>query len=127
MSMYPRTNYEMTQADFDELLSAMRPSPVMMIGGVSPRSVQAKANDAWQRLGLKMGFDAMTVQPGKDNRFFTAVPSETEQQRAEREQREAEEGRKARIAELDRQIEELTVRRNAIKEQHHDLHNTSPA
>lgn len=113
--MYPRTNYEMTQADLDELLSAMQPSPAMLIGGVGPRSVQEKANSAWQRLGLKMGFDAMTVQPsGKGDRFFTAVPSESETQRAERVQREAEASRKARIAELDRQIEELTVKRNAL-------------
>jgi hypothetical protein len=39
---------------------------------------QENANKAWQRLGEKMGFDYMTVQPipGKGQRHFTAVEGE---------------------------------------------------
>lgn len=68
-----RTNYEMTQADLDELLSAMKPVPYMIIGSIPPKSRQENANDAWKRLGDRMGFDHMTVQPnGQGDRFFSA-------------------------------------------------------
>lgn len=86
--MYPRTNYEMTQADCDELLAACKSTPVMfMSGGQSMGgSPQENANRAWQTLGEKMGFDYMTVAPiaGKGVKFFSAVPSENETQRDER-------------------------------------------
>ncbi len=81
--MYPRTNYEMTEADLETLLAAMKPAPCIMIGGYAPPSQQESANAAWKALGEKMGFDHMTVQPiaGKGSRFFSAVPSETEEAR----------------------------------------------
>lgn len=114
--MYPRTNYEMTQEDLDTLLSAMRPVPVMMIGGFAPRSQQENANDAWAALGKKMGFDPMTVRPisGMSTRHFSAVPSETDIQRAERLTREAEEKRLRELAEVDAELERLQDRRNAL-------------
>ena len=40
MSMYPRTNYEMTQEDLDRILDACNPVPYM------PRSAQENANAA---------------------------------------------------------------------------------
>lgn len=100
--MYPRTNYEMTEADFEALMNASKSMPVMMIGGYASASPQENANRAWAALGEKMGFDYMTVQPiqGKGSRFFTAVPSETDQQRSERLAHEKEEARKAEIARL---------------------------
>ena len=60
-------------------------------------------------LGRKMGFDSLTVQPisGKGNQFFTAVPSETEQQRIKRVAREKEEFRHAEIARLSGEIANL--------------------
>lgn len=81
--MYPRTNYEMTEDDLKELLDACKPTPVIMIGNYVPASPQENANRAWARLGEKMGFDSDTVRPipGKGNRFFAAVPSETEIQK----------------------------------------------
>lgn len=114
--MYPRINYEMTQADLEALLSAMRPVPAMMIGGTLPSSPQENANAAWAALGKKMGFDSMTVQPipGKSDRFFSAVPSETDLQRAERLTREAEEKRLRELAEVDAQIEALKAKRAAL-------------
>jgi hypothetical protein len=59
--MYPRTEYEMTEADLADLLARMKPVVAMMIGGSMPSSQQQNANDAWEALGLKMGFD--TVKP----------------------------------------------------------------
>jgi hypothetical protein len=112
--MYPRTNYEMTQAQLDAILGACKPTPVMFLSGGTPMggSPQENANAAWECLGKEMGFDHMTVQPtsGKGNRFFTAVPSETEDQRAARLEREAEARREADIATLNAEIAERQQR-----------------
>ena len=111
--MYPRTEYEMTEEDFKELMEACKSVPVIMVGGVSPRSAQENANDAWERLGKKMGFDSETVSPiqGKDNKHFTAVPSETESQRIDR---EAEEAKQAKFARMEILKEEITVRQEEL-------------
>ena len=102
--MYPRTNYEMTQDDLDAILDACKPTPVMFISGGQPMggSPQENANAAWARLGVKMGFDHMTVQPvsGKGTRFFSAVPNETEEAKVERLAREATTKRNSEIARL---------------------------
>lgn len=104
--MYPRTDYEMTQDDLDALLAAMKPVPYMVIGGHAPSSPQENANRAWEALGKKMGFDHMTVRPnGRGDRFFSAVPSETPDQRDARLAREAEGKRQARIATLNAEID----------------------
>ena len=98
--MYPRTEYEMTQKDFDKILDACRPVPCILVGSYSPSGPQENANRAWSALGVKMGFDYQTVRPveGKGNRFFTAVPSETESQKTERLAKQAEEKRLTEIA-----------------------------
>ena len=87
--MYPRVNYEMTKTDLKELLAACKPVLAIMVGGTTSRSPQENANTAWQALGKKMGFDHMTVKPisGRGERCFSAVLSETESQKAERETR----------------------------------------
>ena len=104
--MYPRTNYEMTEADLENLLSACKPTPVMMIGSYVGSTQQENANRAWAALGEKMGFDPMSVEPreGMGNRFFTAIPNETEFQKNERLTREAKEKKEARIIVLKREI-----------------------
>lgn len=68
--------FEMTQAQLDVLLSAMKPTPVMKFGSyVSGMDTQERANEAWENLGKEMGFDHMTVRPtGKGDKFFTAEP-----------------------------------------------------
>jgi hypothetical protein len=108
--MYPRTNYEMSEEDLNKVLDACKPTPVMYIGGGIPigGSQQKNANRAWEELGRKMGFDSTTVQPipSKGNRFFSAVPLETEQARQERASRENEEARKRMILQLTEEIEE---------------------
>lgn len=110
--MYPRTNYEMTEADLQKILDACKPVPYIVVGGHAPSSPQENANSAWAELGSRMGFDHMTVQPirGKGNRFFSAVPSENETQREERLKREAEEKRLQEIATLNAEIAERQQR-----------------
>ena len=88
--MYPRTEYEMTEEDLRKLIKAYKPVTYIITGEHDfPPSPQEKANNAWMRqnarkawmrLGKKMGFDSATVKPinGKGNRFFTAVPSDTD-------------------------------------------------
>lgn len=105
--MYPRVEYEMSESDLEMILNACQSVPLIMVGGYTPRSAQERANDAWSILGKKMGFDYLTVQPiaSKGNRFFTAVPSESETARAERLAIEAEEKRQAEIEKLTAEID----------------------
>ena len=107
--MYPRTNYEMTEEDLRELLDACRSVPVMMIGSYTPSSPQENANTAWRSLGKKMRFDSATVQPikGKGQRFFSAVPSETDLQRDECIKKEDAERKAERIQEIKTSIRVL--------------------
>ena len=108
--MYPRTEYEISEKELKEILEASKPTPVIYGNGgsVIGGSQQENANNAWKKLGEKLGFDYMTVRPinGKGNRFFTAVPSETEGQRKEREQREETEAKAERIKKLKDEIVE---------------------
>jgi len=110
--MYPRTEYEMTQADFDTLMEAMKPVPMIMLQCGNPPSQQENANKAWAALGKKMGFDSDTVQPirGKGQRWFSAVPSEHEDARKERLAKEAEQARLREIAFLSEEIKEREVK-----------------
>lgn len=106
---YPRVNYEMTEAELEELLEACKPVPYIKVGNYTPPSPQDIANRAWRQLGEKLGFDPMTAKPvqGKGQRFFTAVPTETEFQREERLKRESEEDKQKRIEELKQKIEAM--------------------
>jgi hypothetical protein len=71
-----KREFEMTEAELESLLEAMKPVPYIVAGGMEPRSRQENANDAWQAMGERMGFDHMTVEPivGKPSRFFRAEP-----------------------------------------------------
>lgn len=74
-----RKEFEMTEDDYKTLMESCKPVPYMVVGGHAPRSPQENANDAWQLLGAKMGFDYMTVRPnGKGDRHFTAEVIEAE-------------------------------------------------
>ena len=65
--------YEMSQEQFDKIIDACQPVPMIMLQCGSPPSPQERANDAWESLGLEMGFQYMTVKPSpKGGRFFTA-------------------------------------------------------
>ncbi len=101
----------------NRLLDAGKPTPVMFLsGGIQMGgSPQENANRAWQSLGEKMGFDYMTARPiqGKGNRFFTAVPSETKEARAEREAREDEEKLRMKIKLL---LEEIEKKQSKLRE-----------
>jgi len=69
-----RREYEMTGQQMKTLLDACKPVPYMVVGGMEPRSIQENVNAAWRALGMKMGFNGMTVRPvpNKCSRFFTA-------------------------------------------------------
>ncbi len=116
--MYPRTNYEMTEEDLTTMLAASQPVRCMQIGSYSPRTPQENANRAWAALGKKMGFDHMTVRPhpSKGNRFFSAVPSETEPQRVERLAKGAKEKRAAEIAALKRDISDKQAKLHQLEQ-----------
>jgi hypothetical protein len=94
----------MTQEDLDAIIDACKPVPCIMVGGYAPSSPQENANRAWKSLSEKMGFDYMTVQPGNGDRFFTAVPSETEDQKSSRVAKEKETDRRKEIAILRAEI-----------------------
>ena len=70
-----RIAYEMTEKDYEQLLAACKPVPMIMLQCGTPPSPQQNANRAWRNLGEKMGFDYMSVRPSSDNnpRKFTAV------------------------------------------------------
>lgn len=113
---YPRRNYEMTEADLEKILDACKPVPYIMIGNIPPSSPQERANRAWAELGNRMGFDSMTVEPtGKGDRFFSAVPLETPEDRAARLAKEAEEKRLSDICTIKKQIDELQEQLKALE------------
>ena len=51
--MTMRKEFEMTQAELDEILDACKPTPVMYLSGGQSmfRSPQENANGAWRKLG----------------------------------------------------------------------------
>lgn len=114
--MNPRVEYEMTETDLETILAACKPVPYLVVGNREPSSPQENANMAWASLGTKMGFDSMTVRPSdKGQRFFSAVPSETEAQQVDRCAREANEKRIADIARVKTEIAEKTNELEALE------------
>ena len=73
-----RREYEMSEEDYKALLDACKPTPAMYRSGgqLMFGTPQENANAAWKRLGEKMGFLSMSVQPvrGKPPRVFSAIP-----------------------------------------------------
>ena len=112
---YPRTNYEMTQADYDAIIEACQPVPMIMLNIGTPRSQQENANDAWKALGAKMGFEWDTVQPGNSKFEFTAIPSEPTHERTERLKKEAEAKRQQEIKQLELEIKERQDKIDAMQ------------
>lgn len=104
----------LSEDDLKVILAACKPTLVLFLSGGTPMgsSQQENANRAWAELGKRMRFDHMTVRPiaGKDQRFFTAVPSETETQRAERIAKETKENQQAEIVTLNTEISERQKR-----------------
>ena len=72
-----RREFEMTQAQLDKMIEAMKSPPLIMLQCGAPTSRQELANIAWGDLGKEMGFDGMTVEPSSGGmRFFSAIPTE---------------------------------------------------
>ena len=69
-----KKEFELTDEQFENLLKACEPIPLIAINCGLPPSPQEMANNAWKRLGDELGFLWDTVQPvsGKAERFFTA-------------------------------------------------------
>ena len=116
--MYPRVEYKLSEEDLKALLEACRPTLAMKIGEYVSRTPQENANAAWEALGKKMGFNSMTVRPvpGKSNAFFTAIPSETHEQKIEREAKELKEKKQSEIKLLKGQIDQLQSRLKLLLE-----------
>lgn len=69
-----RKEYELTTEQYEKLIEACRPVPMIMLQCGEPPSQQEKANRAWCALGDELGFNGMSVGKavGKGLRFFTA-------------------------------------------------------
>lgn len=72
------TEFEMTDAQFEEILQACQPVPLIALQCGPAPTQQDYANRAWQKLGAEMGFVWDTVRPitGKGQKFFLAKPLE---------------------------------------------------
>ncbi len=73
-----KKEFEMTEQDLKEILKACKPVRYMIVGDTAPASPQENANDAWKKLGKKLGFiwDSVEPIPSKGDRFFTAIVEE---------------------------------------------------
>lgn len=69
-----RQRFTITQKQYDTLLESMKPTPAIMLQITSGDSQQSRANNAWIKLGLELGFDGMTVEPTSDKFTITAEP-----------------------------------------------------
>ena len=71
-----KREFEMSQEDYDKLLEASRPVPLIALNYGPIPSLEQRVGAAWAALGKKMGFIWNTAQPipGKDSRFFMAEP-----------------------------------------------------
>lgn len=69
-----RSEFVITQDQMNVLLNASKPVLLIALHCGMPASPQENANNAWQALGLELGFDYMTVEPisGKSQLHFTA-------------------------------------------------------
>lgn len=68
-----RKEFKMTEEDLEVLKKASTPVTAIALHCGQSVSPQESANRAWKRLGEKIGFDHMTVQPcGADQLVFTA-------------------------------------------------------
>lgn len=70
-----RKEYYLCDEDFEKLMEAAKPTPVMYLSGGRPmcNSPQENANAAWCELGKRLGFDGMSVQASsKGERWFSA-------------------------------------------------------
>jgi hypothetical protein len=68
--------FTMTNEDFDKLVEASKPVPLIMLQCGMPSSPYDRAMEAWKVLGTKMGFVYDTVRPFTNgNKLqFTAEP-----------------------------------------------------
>ena len=71
-----RKTFTMTQEQYDVIIAACKPIPLIMLQCGMPSSPQETANRAWEQLGKELGFAYMSVKPGNSNLEFTAEEQE---------------------------------------------------
>ena len=71
-----KREFEMSQEDYDKLIQACKPVPLIALNCGPVFSQRENVNAAWIELGKKMGFAGLTAEPipGKGTRFFMAEP-----------------------------------------------------
>lgn len=71
--------FTMTDEQFEKLLDACKPVPMIMLQCGTPKSPQENANAAWEALGDEMGFKYRTVRPASSNpkHFIAEVMEES--------------------------------------------------
>lgn len=74
--MAERKEYVMNQEQYDALMEACKPVPLIALHWGPIPSVQERVNSAWEKLGKEMGFKHMTAKPlNPDKKYhFTAEP-----------------------------------------------------
>lgn len=81
-----KLKYRLTDEQFDRIVKANTPIPLIMLQYGMPRTVQERVNAIWRELGIEIGFDPDTVEPDGDmQKDFLAVP--TDQRNGEGEER----------------------------------------
>jgi len=70
--------YDLTEEQFQRVMAASQPVPMIMLQCGTPRSQQENANAAWQAVALELGCKWDTIAPyiGGGARAITAEPLE---------------------------------------------------
>lgn len=71
--MTERKEFEMSEDDLARLKEASQPLPEIMMHLPGQQNRQERASAAWFELGNRLGFDHLTVLPGKSERSFSAI------------------------------------------------------
>jgi len=73
-----KKQFKMTEEDMKAILEACKPIPAIALQCGTPPSQQEMANNAWEALGKKLGFDYMTVEPDGRNKLCFLAEEVTE-------------------------------------------------
>ena len=73
-----RKDFEMTEEQLAAIIEACKPVPLIALQCGTPSTPQERANAAWRKLGIELGFVWDTARPnGGGDRFFSAVVMES--------------------------------------------------
>ena len=75
--MSVRTDYRLTDEDFNRLLKASQPVPYLIANGTEPMSPHEAAMRIWRDIADREGVDVDSIRQGSDgNGHYTAIPKE---------------------------------------------------